>query len=71
MNEQDLLRRIEEQAGEIANLKSKLEESRKWESGEAERLKAALENQMHNMANGAVNCGMHSGCSLARRYLQP
>lgn len=66
MNEDVLLKRIEEQAVEIAKLKEQLESAHLA----IETLNKDMPNAIYRrMANAAVNCGAYYGCSLARRYV--
>lgn len=67
MTEVDLLKRVEEQAAEIASLKSQLDEAR----SRLISLPGQLEKQFaQSMARTAVNCGHGSSCAVAGWWLE-
>lgn len=69
MTEQDLLKRIEEQAAEIGRLRLQLAEAARVIGEIPAKIQQAERWQLENMAKAAYNCGKYSGCGLAQRNL--
>lgn len=62
----DLLDRLEQQAVRIADLERENASLREQLDGLPLQVERSV---LRRMANGAVNCGPHSGCCLAGRML--
>jgi hypothetical protein len=69
MTDELLLRRIEEQAVEIAAYKAELETAKAVIEEFPRRLTGVREAMLRQLSRCSVNCGHYSSCSLVRRAL--
>jgi hypothetical protein len=70
MTEELLLKRIEEQAVQIAHLKACLEEAQEKIMAFPDRLANFEKGIYEQMSRSAVNCGHSSACFLATQRLR-